>query len=569
MRKQRSRTNFPAWLWALFAVSFAFALGLGASAINAGWQLRAAGHRMAQLNRLEILDGKIRSAFGWADTVADHFTATGQGSIQEGNSLQDMAHASDLARRHWQELLAFAGEHTAEHNVAIRLGSEMSEALDRFQVATQLRLQGHKAASIAAYRATDLLIRNVYTGLDDLGDLSGQEQLKLSREVSARGRSVIRTAFAASSATVLLLAVFAALLWIDAHRRLEAETRYRSLFENASDPMLLLDAQGVMLDSNPAWRALTGAGQSNQSGSLRELCSPESSAALAAILEKDSVSSAELQLRNQSGEELVLEVSTTRIQRKRLGVRIELIARDITHRSKMDRLKAEFISLVSHELRTPLTSIRGALGLLASGRLGTLPEKGQNMLVIASENTDRLVRLVNDILDLEKLDSGVIQMQAVPTSAAALVKTAVNAMSGLALKARVELRADAGEMTLQADPDRMVQVFTNLISNAIKFSPAGGVVTLAARQVEDVAEFSVVDQGRGIPADMLEAVFERFRQVEEGDARKKGGTGLGLPICRKIVEQHGGLIWAESGQGKGSKFIVQLPLQAVQAAASS
>ncbi|HEU4884164.1 MAG TPA: response regulator [Longimicrobium sp.] len=233
--------------------------------------------------------------------------------------------------------------------------------------------------------------------------------------------------------------------------------------------------------------------------------------------------------------------------------------RDVTERREVDRLKDEFVSIVSHELRTPLTSIRGSLGLLAAGKLGEVPEKGRRMLEIAVQNTDRLVRLINDILDIERIESGRVTMELHSTDAADLAHQAVDVMAAMAEKAGVHLYAWADRQPMEADADRILQVLTNLLSNAIKFSPPGAEVTVnVAREGSEVV-FRVRDQGRGIPADRLESIFERFQQVDSSDAREKGGTGLGLAICRSIVQQHGGRIWVESVPGEGSTFTFTLP----------
>lgn len=236
------------------------------------------------------------------------------------------------------------------------------------------------------------------------------------------------------------------------------------------------------------------------------------------------------------------------------------IQTDITERRVVERMKDEFVSVVSHELRTPLTSIRGALGLLASGLLNTQPEKSQRMLEIAVNNTDRLVRLINDILDIERIESGKVSMAKETCDAANLMLQAADAMGAMAEKAGVTLSVSSISARLWADPDRIIQTLTNLLSNAIKFSTEGFTVWLTATRQEEQMLFQVKDQGRGIPADKLETIFERFQQIDASDSRKKGGTGLGLAICRSIVQHHGGQIWAESTLGEGSSFYFTLPL---------
>ena len=241
--------------------------------------------------------------------------------------------------------------------------------------------------------------------------------------------------------------------------------------------------------------------------------------------------------------------------------------RDVTERRAVDRMKDEFVSVVSHELRTPLTAIRGSLGLLAAGKAGEVPERGRRMLDIAVQNTDRLIRLINDILDLERIESGMVAMELSPVDAADLLRHAAEVMQPMAERAGVELRVQVQPVPLVADADRLLQVLTNLVSNAVKFSPEGARVELGVEAVDGEARFRVADQGRGIPADRLESIFERFQQVDSSDSRQKGGTGLGLAICRTIVDQHGGRIWAESEPGQGSTFRFVLPL--AEAAAPS
>ncbi|HEU5342365.1 PAS domain S-box protein [Edaphobacter sp.] len=233
---------------------------------------------------------------------------------------------------------------------------------------------------------------------------------------------------------------------------------------------------------------------------------------------------------------------------------------DTTERRALDRMKDEFISTVSHELRTPLTSLRGALGLLSGGALAARPEKMQQMLDIAISNTDRLVRLVNDILDLERISSGKTEFHSTMCSAEDLLRRAAGVQQARAPKPNIRIFFAAHGVNVWADPDRVMQTLNNLISNAIKFSPPGSEIHLTARNLdENEALIEVRDQGRGIPADKLEHIFERFQQGDSSDSRALGGTGLGLAICRSIVQQHGGRIWATSEVDKGTTFHFTLP----------
>lgn len=234
--------------------------------------------------------------------------------------------------------------------------------------------------------------------------------------------------------------------------------------------------------------------------------------------------------------------------------------KDITERRAIEQMKEEFISVVSHELRTPLTSIRTSLALLTSGLLENQPQRAQWMLEVAMESTHRLVRLVNDILDIERIESGKALMNKEACDAADLMVQAADVMRAMAEKAGVILSVTPLAAPLWADPDRVIQTLTNLLSNAIKFSPPDATISLTAERRGDWVLFQVHDRGRGIPADKLETIFGRFQQVDASDSRKQGGTGLGLAICRSIVQQHGGQIWAESILGVGSRFYFTLPV---------
>lgn len=247
------------------------------------------------------------------------------------------------------------------------------------------------------------------------------------------------------------------------------------------------------------------------------------------------------------------------------------LSNDITDRKAIETMKDEFISVVSHELRTPLTSIHSSLKILATGKLGSFSVRGKRMLKIADEQTERLVRLVNNVLDLQSIQSGKVKMSKRACSATELMLEACQTMQTMAQEHGVKVFTKNVSFLVWADRDYIIQTLTNLLSNAIKFSPSGSNVWLSA-QVNSASEdsnkqnstqyvsFQVRDQGQGIPQNQLENIFERFEQVDSSDSRKKGGTGLGLAICRQIIEEHDGKIWAESILGKGSTFYFTLPL---------
>jgi PAS domain S-box-containing protein len=234
---------------------------------------------------------------------------------------------------------------------------------------------------------------------------------------------------------------------------------------------------------------------------------------------------------------------------------------DVTERRAVERMKNEFVSIVSHELRTPLTSVRGSLGLLASGALGPLGGDAQRMAEVAVSSTDRLVRLVNDLLDLERIESGKVQLTLRPVAVDQLLRDAASAVEGMAVQAGVEVRLQPVDGAVDVDADQMLQAIANLLSNAIKFSQPGQTVDVVAERHLDSLSVRVVDRGRGIPAAMQERIFEPFQQVDTSDARERGGTGLGLPIVRSIVGRHGGDVSLESTPGVGSTFTLTVPTQ--------
>jgi len=237
-----------------------------------------------------------------------------------------------------------------------------------------------------------------------------------------------------------------------------------------------------------------------------------------------------------------------------------VIANDLTGRREIERMKDEFVWMVSHELRTPVTAIKGALGLVAGGALGGLPDRASEMLKIALRNTDRLARLISDILDLARIESGRMHLVKKRTDSRELMQHAVESVQSLAAEAGLTITLHTVSVVIDVDPDRLIQAFTNLLGNAAKFSPPGGEVVFGSTVENEAIVFHVRDRGRGIPKEKLETIFERFEQVDPSDARDRGGSGLGLAICRSIIHQHGGRIWAESETGKGSTFFVRLPI---------
>jgi PAS domain S-box-containing protein len=347
----------------------------------------------------------------------------------------------------------------------------------------------------------------------------------------------------------------------------ESNRRWRYLLDNVSLIVVGVTCAGEVEYINPFLLALTGytieevIGKDWFSQFIPQIDKLEIREEFSSLLINDFPKYHQNAIVTKAGEERMISWNNTILRSQDNEIIGTLsIGEDITEKLKVDRIKSEFISIVSHELRTPLASIRGALGLLSSGVLANRPETAQNMLNIASSDTERLVRLVNDILDLERLESSKVTLDRNWCDVEVdLCQQAIETMQAIAIESQIEILCNIQSQQVFADQDRLVQTLVNLLSNAIKFSPPQSQVHLEAEQIANEIVFRVCDRGRGIPAAQLESIFERFHQVDASDSRQMGGTGLGLAICRSIVQQHGGKIWVESVLSEGSTFSFTIP----------
>jgi PAS domain S-box-containing protein len=344
----------------------------------------------------------------------------------------------------------------------------------------------------------------------------------------------------------------------------QSEQRFRAVFDHAPIAMLVVDLDRTIVDANTAMGELLGLPARELPGrSATELVDPAADLQpLGELLAGGSDGyRREQELLRKDGTNVWVSAAVSVIRDADANpVHVVAMMEDITERKQVERLKDEFVSVVGHELRTPLTSIRGSLGLLDGGLAGAVDAEAGEMVKMALDNTNRLVRLVEDTLDFERLTAGVEEFAAHAVPARELVDAAARVVERLCAEASLELHTEVEELDVLADPDRIVQGLTNLLGNAVKFSPPDATITLTVGRRGRDAAFSVSDEGRGIPPEKLDAIFERFRQVDSSDRREKGGTGLGLAITREIVQRSGGRIWAESEAGRGATFVFTLPL---------
>ncbi len=348
-----------------------------------------------------------------------------------------------------------------------------------------------------------------------------------------------------------------------------AAARMHAILDNAVDGVIAIDERGIVESFNPAATRIFGYAAGEVVGRSVYMLMPEPHRSrhdqyLTRYLGGGTVRNAgirrevEGQRKDGSLFPLDLAVSELRIEGRHLFIGM---MHDITERKKVERLKNEFVSTVSHELRTPLTSIRGALGLLAGGTAGELPDKARQLVEIAHGNSNRLTRLVNDILDAEKIESGKMRFDLAPHPILPLVEQALDAIRGYAATHGVELALAPGApaVNVHVDDDRLLQVLANLLSNAIKFSPANATVDVAVSlRAGGRVRVSVADRGPGVPAGFHDRIFEKFSQADVSDARARGGSGLGLNISKTFVERMNGDTGFEPRPGGGTLFYVDL-----------
>jgi len=348
----------------------------------------------------------------------------------------------------------------------------------------------------------------------------------------------------------------------------ESEQRIRAILDNVVDGIISMDATGTVSAFNPAAEKIFGYQASEVIGRNVKCLMPEP---------YQSEHDGYLKNYRMTGERKIIgigrEVEGLRADGSQVPLELWVVdvvqdnehlfigmLRDISERQQVDRMKKEFVSTVSHELRTPLTSIKGSLGLVSGGALGKIPAEARSMVDIAINNSDRLMLLINDLLDIEKIEAGKMDFRIEPINVMAFISDVLSANQGYADEQKVSFKVtheEPGAMVL-GDTVRLTQVMANLISNAAKYSPKSGCIEIAVHRVNGNIEIGVSDHGPGIPEAFRAHIFEKFSQADSSDTRRVGGTGLGLSITRAIIEYHDGKIDYESEVGVGTRFFFQL-----------
>lgn len=344
-----------------------------------------------------------------------------------------------------------------------------------------------------------------------------------------------------------------------------SEARVRAVIESMPIGVTTCRADSQIESVNPALEEMLGCcaaelvGKSLENFLLIEKGSSSSGNVIESLLNDSASKPVRMTARREGGSELPVELSARKFDNPEIELFL-IVIEDISAREALEKMKAEFVDMISHDLRTPLTSARAFLSLVSSGFYGDLPPKLLDKTVKTERDIDRLITLVNKLLDVEKMEAGKLTCFKEDVHEKDIIESSINSVRSLAEQNTVAITYDASSGdVISADRDQLIQVFVNLLSNAIKFSSHDSSITVAAANVAGGREFRVIDEGRGIPHSHLDKIFNRFEQVQKGDASEKKGTGLGLSICKAIIEAHGGSIGVESTEGAGSTFWFCIP----------
>jgi len=353
----------------------------------------------------------------------------------------------------------------------------------------------------------------------------------------------------------------------------EAETRLRHIIESLPIGLVMTNLRGVIKLANPVFDKMLSINATDVVDKseiidrpIGEFVKVSGEDDVMVFLEKCEGKAIETEVtiaNNHEGSSETKKTLTAEISVRQIettdGKRLVILIVDVSERAEIERMKQQFVAMVSHDLRTPLMAVQVYLELLENGTYGSLTETGTKKLKAVDDNLTRLTKLISDLLDVERLESGTLSSRKRPVNLDEIFDSSHESVQAAANKAEIKVTFRDADIELNADPDRIVQVLVNLITNALKFSPANSTISIDAQDEGESVLVSVTDQGRGIPKEFKEKIFERFQQVSLDDAARKGGAGLGLAICRSIIQQHEGEISVDSEEGKGSRFWFRLP----------
>lgn len=546
------------------------AAGVGCLLLLAGLELRREFDRVralrAQAEQSHQARRELQTVFSLmqdAETGQRGYIITGEPEFLQPHTDAAAALQGEIPRLR----RAYAEDATQAANVTA-LEALIARKLGVMREALAARDAGGREAGLSAVSTGEgkAVMDEIRTVIDRMTQVDAERLSALTVRAEARSRT---TEAMVTALFVALIAMVAASAWlivryVTTRRSLLAAVqataaRQEAIFDSAIDAILTLNPSGTVESLNAAATRMFG-------WSAEELGRRD----VAVLLEARDQGDAGLMARIRAGGAeaeggLVRELTARRRDgvtfsvdvafspmRLPSGVHVVAVVRDITERRRVDEMKRQFISTVSHELRTPLTSIAGSLGLLAGGATGDISERAARLIGIAHANSQRLVRLINDILDIEKLESGQIDLDLHPLDMREIAARSLDGVGGYADGLGVELRLEDGPPgPVMGDADRLVQVVVNLLSNAAKFSPSGGRVHVSVMPETRIVRLSVQDQGPGIPEPFRARIFTKFAQADSSDTRQKGGTGLGLAISREIAERHGGRRGSNPRRAKG------------------
>ncbi|RYG19089.1 MAG: response regulator [Caulobacteraceae bacterium] len=561
----------------IIAAALAVVVALGGIGFELAREFRREGEVRAEIERSHATRAQILSVFSLlqdAETGQRGYIITGDERFLQPYDEAETTLAAQVSRL--ERLYATDRAQTADVTTLKALVDRKQATLSGGIRIRQTEGRDPALAFVAA-GAGKAAMDDIRVVIDRMVKTEAQSLDQLIGRASARGAATQRLVAGLFSLLLATVIMSALLGWryVRTRRALLAEVRttaarQAAIFDSAIDAILTLNPSGSIETMNAAaarmfdWSGpelvrrdisvlldLDGNGDASR-GFLSRLGFRDGETGDGVVRE--------LTARRRDGATFPVDVALS-LMPLPSGIHMVAVVRDISERRRVEEMKQQFVSTVSHELRTPLTSIAGSLGLLAGGAAGAMPDKAARLIGIAHSNSQRLVRLINDILDVEKLESGQMTLDMAPLDLRDIAQRSIENVHGLADSLQVSLRLQDGPTApVRGDTDRLIQVAVNLLSNAVKFSPAGSEVEVSVQPETRIARLSVRDYGPGIPDEFRARIFSKFAQADSSDTRAKGGTGLGLAIAREIAERHGGRLWFESAPGEGATFHLDLPL---------